>query len=476
MAAARMKVLRVEQVADRLDDRFHLLTGGSRTSLPHQQTLRGTIDWSYDLLADKERNLLQKLSVFVGGWDLEAAEFVCEGNGIETYDVMDLLDSLVGKSLVLAERQPGKETRFHMLETIHQYALEKFLESGSTEQARQQHFEYYSSLMKQAHRARYRDEAGYEVAKWLDQIELEHDNLRTALNWIICVQDAESASQLVEALHWFWVMHDHYHEACEWSLKVLAICSQGSHAYATILRIIGNQNFALGNYDEARAHLEESVNLFQEFGDISEFARAVQSLGWIAIALGEYDDAHRLIEQSLNLSQQLADKYEIAWAYLSLGELARAEDNQELAYQYHTQSLALFRELNATGPISIELSNLGFVVLHQGNYQRATDLFEEGLLISLRLGTKSHHAVVMGGLASVAQMKGQSERAARLFGASAAIHEDLGRAIDPGDVADFKDFQAASRAALSEQAFTAAWTEGQAMSLGQAIAYALGEK
>lgn len=476
MAAARMNLLRVEQVANRLDDRFHLLTAGSRSALPHQQTLRGTIDWSYDLLMDKERNLFQKLSIFAGGWDLEAAEFVCEGNGVKAYDVMDLIDSLVSKSLILAERQPGEETRFFMLETIHQYAREKFLESGNTEQVRQRHFEYYFSLMQQAHQTRYGDDKGFEVAKWLDQIEIEHDNLRAALNWIIVEKKAESASQLIIVLNWFWNMHDHHQEAREWSYKVLAICTPGSRAYATILRIIGNQHFALGNYDQGRACLEESINLFQEFGETKELAISVQSLGWIATALGEYDEARRLIERSLNLSQQLADKYEIAWAYLSLGELARAENKLDLAYQYHTQSLALFRDLDSKGPISIELSNLAFVILHQGNYKLAIELFVESLLISLKLGTKSHNAVVLGGLASVAQREGQAERAARLFGAAAAIHEDLGRAIDPGDVADFKEFQAATRADLSEQAFSAAWTEGQAMTLGQAIAYALEEK
>jgi predicted ATPase len=475
LAAARMKVLRLEQISARLDNRFHLLTGGSRTALPRQQTLRATIDWSYDLLTDRDRALLQKLSVFSGGWDLEAAESICEGDDIEAYGVLDLLDSLVSKSMVLADRQSGIETRYRLLETVRQYAREKFVEHGNTEITRQSHCEYYSSLVKQAHRERYGERAEYGEEKWLDQIEIEHANLRVALTWIIGIQDAESGSQLIEALNWFWISHDHYHEAREWSHKVLGVCSQGTRAYAVILKIIGNQNFAVGNYEEARTCLEESINLFQEFGEINDLEKAVQNLGWIAAAQGKYAESRRLLGKSLNLAQQLEDKYEIAWAYLSLGELARAEKNLELAYQYHTQSLALMREQNSKEGISIELSNLAFVVLHQGDYERSNEMFVESLLISLKLGTKSHHAVVMGGLASVALKKGQAERAAQLFGASDSMHKTLGRAIDPGDQADFVDFQAATRAALNEQAFTAAWAEGQAMTLGQAVAYALEE-
>jgi predicted ATPase/class 3 adenylate cyclase len=475
LAAARVKVLRVEQIANRLDDRFQLLTGGSRSALPHQKTLQATIDWSYDLLLDKERALLQKLSVFSGGWDLEAAEAVCEGDDIESYNVMDLLDSLVNKSIVLVERIPGKETRYRLLKTVRHYAHEKYVERGRTELTRQRHCEYYSSLVKQAHRERYGEGAKYGEEKWLDRIELEHDNIRGALDWIIGVQDAESGSQIVEALDWFWTKHAHYYEARDWTQELLNICSQGSRAYAIILMTIGNQNFVIGKYEEGRAYLEESIILFQELGETREIEKAVQSLGWIAAAQGKYVESRQLLGKSLKMAQELEDNYRIAWAYLSLGELARAEKNLELAYQYHTRSLALFREQNAKSGISIELSNLAFVVLHHGNDEHASEMFVESLLISLKLGDKAHQSVVLGGLASVAQRKGQAERAACLFGASASIHISLGRAIDPGDVADFKDFQAATRASMSEQAFTTAWAEGQSMTLGQAVAYALGD-
>src|SRR5262245_42819181 len=204
LAAARVKALPVEKLNERLDDMFRLLTGGSRTALPRQQTLRALIDWSYDLLSPPERALLRRLSVFAGGWTLEAAEAVCVGDGIEGWEVLDLLTSLVEKSLVLYEEGEG-EGRYRLLETVRQYARDRLLEAGESEAAREQHCDWFLALAEEAEPQLWR-----EVA-WVERLEREHDNLRTALEWC-AASSPETGLRLAGALHWFWHIRGHFTE------------------------------------------------------------------------------------------------------------------------------------------------------------------------------------------------------------------------------------------------------------------------
>ncbi|HSJ85850.1 MAG TPA: adenylate/guanylate cyclase domain-containing protein, partial [Anaerolineales bacterium] len=217
LAAARVKVMSVEQVSKRLDDRFRLLTGGARTSLPRQQTLRALIDWSYDLLSDNERLLLQRLSVFAGGWTLEAAEEVCVGDGIETYDVLDVLTQLVNKSLVVViEHSQSGVTRYRMLETIRQYTREKLLEAGDSEAVRDRHLAYFVKLAEQAEPELYRANQVF----WLNKLEDELDNLRIALEWAL-TSDIESGLRIVVLARQFWFSHGYAQELGDWVWQLL---------------------------------------------------------------------------------------------------------------------------------------------------------------------------------------------------------------------------------------------------------------
>lgn len=215
LAASRVKILKVEQIASRLDDAFRLLTGGSRTALPRQQTLRSTIDWSYNLLTEEERIVLQRLSVFVGGWTLEAAEAICDDP-----DMLDLLTHLVDKSLVQVDREHGDEARYYFLETIRQYLREKLFESGEVEQICDRHLDYFLKLAQKAEPELF----GRGQIEWMQKLEAEHENIRAALEWSL--QGNISAGQeLAGALWWSWYLNGHLGEGYEWIEKMLGASS-----------------------------------------------------------------------------------------------------------------------------------------------------------------------------------------------------------------------------------------------------------
>ena len=246
LAAARVKMMSVEQISKRLDDRFRLLTGGARTALPRQQTLRALIDWSYDLLSENERLLLRRLSVFAGGWTLEAAEEVCSGDGIEPDEVLDLLTQLVNKSLVVVmEPSPSGETRYRMLETIRQYAREKLLETGGGEVVRDRHLAYFVKLVEQAEPELYRS----HQARWLNRLEDEIDNLRIALEWALAT-DVESGLRIA-AFPWrFWQARGYLREMGEWLAQLLERYPTTDTLHARALAIYSFCIFRQGNFAE----------------------------------------------------------------------------------------------------------------------------------------------------------------------------------------------------------------------------------
>jgi predicted ATPase len=278
LAAARVKVLSVEQIAARLDDRFSLLTGGSRTALPRQQTLRALIDWSYDLLSETEQILLRRLSAFIGGWTLEAAETVCANESIESLEVLDLLAHLVDKSLVGMD-EFAVEPRYRMLETIRQYAREKLLDSNERDQLRDQHLhffmqfaEYIEPILETAERL-----------EWVARLEVEHDNLRAALEWA-SERHLETARWLAGLLERFWFFGDHLDEARTWYARVLNAGEQISVTKGLALARFssGCVSLNLERLDEAQVLLESSVALWQQLG---ERQRLALSLAWLAYLL-----------------------------------------------------------------------------------------------------------------------------------------------------------------------------------------------
>ena len=442
LAAARVRSLPVEQINTRLDQRFRLLTGGARNILPRQQTLRALIDWSYDLLTEPEKTSLCRVSVFAGGWMLDAAEKVAAGEDpgsevIEDFEVLDLLTSLVDKSLVVYEEREDGAARYGLLETVRQYGQERLMEGGGAEEVERRHADWALSLAEEADPQL----AGPEQGAWLTRLEAEHDNLRTSLSWYesssMQEQRVQEELRLAGALGLFWQIRGHLSEGRQWLGRALTrgetLGREASAARAKALRRAGILASAQGDYGAARALYEESLTIYRQIGVQQGIAGTLGGLGIVASAQGDYGAARALHEESLTILRQIGDRRGIA---------------------------------NTLG-------NLGNVAYAQGAYGAARALYEESLTIRRLLGDRGGIAECLDGIARVAQGQGQPSRAARLGGAAASLHASLGSTRSPLEQADVDKVMTAARAALGEDAFAAAWDAGRTMTLDEAAEYAL---
>jgi non-specific serine/threonine protein kinase len=472
LAAARVKMLKVEQIAARLDDRFRLLTGGSRTALPRQQTLRAAIDWSYDLLADDERRVLCRLSAFVGGWTLEAAEAVCAGDGVEDYQMLDTLDSLLNKSMISADLEQGPEARYHMLETIRQYAHEKLMEHGEGDTWRKRHRNWFLELAERAESELWR---GRERAEWLNRLEIEHDNLRAALDGSLESGEVETGMRLASALGPFWNERAHFREGRKWLEAGLAQRERLSPiVLAQTLRAAGRLAGRQGDFDLAEACAQEAVALLRELGDKARLARALNTLAAVAAERGDVERSAAYNEEALTLYRELGDRWGIAQALSDVGWSAVFLSNYARGIPLLEESLALERNLEDAMGIAWSALALGTARLLNHDTDAAARLLTESLAVYRQLDNKWYIAGCLEGLASVASARHEPERAARLLGAHDQLVEEMGAKIPVfWERAIRRPLLADLHSHLDDAAFDAAWAEGRAMTLAQTIAYAL---
>ena len=470
LAAARMRALSVDQIAVRLDERFSLLTGGGRTALPRHQTLRGTLDWSYDLLSPKERSLLRRLSVFAGGWTLEATEAVCTNTDLETHEILDLLTQLVFKSLVLMDAQE-EQVRYRLLETVRQYGRDRLDEAGETTGVRQRHLRWYLDLVERAEP----ELGGADQSLWLNRLEVEHDNLRAALEWSRADEASGDAGlRLARALWQFWNVHGHFSEGRGW-LEAMLSRSRGAPASIRAKALAGTGFLAYrqGDYDGSIRLCTESLALFRELDDRAGMGQALYVLGMIAEGQGEYERAKTLLTESLALGREVGNKRRMAISLNSIGEVARCQGDFGSARTSYEESLALAQEVGDKRGIAIALGNLGHVALYQGDTEGAAIRFNEALSLAQQLAYKLGIAEYLAGLGGVAAAEGKHGRAARLLGAAKGLLSLLGALFEPPDRIEYERSLAAARAGLTEAEFEEAWTEGSAMALDRAIQYAL---
>jgi predicted ATPase/DNA-binding XRE family transcriptional regulator len=513
LAAARVSALGLEQLATRLDDRFRLLTGGSRSALPRQQTLRATLEWSYDLLAETELRLFDRLSVFEGGWSLEAAEAVGAGDGVDPGAVLDLLGQLVAKSLVVADPGPEGTVRYRLLETVRAYGREKLHEAGEEAALGRRHLAYYLTLAERAEP----ELTGADQGVWLGRLEQERDNLRAALQWTIERGEAELGLRLAGAVWRLWWVRGDLSEGRRWLAALVAVAGRGgaelaaprakalggaavlareqgeygecaalSEASLALSRAVGDKRVSAwnlaglgmiatlhGDYSRAAGLSEESLALSRAVGDKRVSAIALTVLGILARDQGDYSRATALLEESQALFRELGDQRNSAWALNILGIVARDQGDYSRAAAVAEESLALSRAVGDKRVSAYSLSTLGSVVRHQADYGRASALLKESLALSRDHGQKRHTALGMEELAAVACAEEQPERAARLFGAAKRLRDALGTPLPPVDRAAYERSVAAARVQLGTDAFAAAWAEGQALPLEQAVDYAL---
>ena len=510
LAAARVGALSVGQIAERLSDSLKLLTGGTKTQLAKQRTLRGALDWSYELLSEEEKGLFGRLSVFAGGWTLEAAEAVGAAGDAEE-EVLDLLSGLVDKSLVTArERQQSGGVRYRMLEPVRQYTLEQLNENGGAEGAKRAHARYFLALAEEAE-PRLR---GPEDREWLERLEEEHDNMRAALSWTLERGEVELGLRLAGALWRFWEARGHFSEGSRWLEEALAK-ADGTSAAARVkvLEAEGWLVYPSGAVDQAMTAAQEGLKLSKDAGlGGAVEARFLRVLGWMAIIRGEDNRAKGLLEESLILSRKADDKWGIVDALLWLGNsldiLDRARGKElreegiglarELGYvltlgrllfsqgymlilegdyergaALSEEAVELLREHGYTGELTYALDNLGWAALYGGDPEQARAAYEEGLALCAELDDKIAASNYLDGLACVVGAEGGAERAARLLGAAERQREAVGDKHSREMAALREPYLAMARSRLDEIAWQAAWEQGRGMSMEQAIEYAL---
>jgi predicted ATPase/class 3 adenylate cyclase len=516
LAAARLRTLSVEQIAARLDDSFRLLAGGTRTALPRQQTLRALIDWSYNLLSEPEKILFRRLAVFVGGWTLEAAESVCSGGGIEPDDVLDLLDHLVDKSLVISVHD-GNETRYRRLETIRQYAREKLAESGEGTSYRNRHLAYFLkwvSVIEPGLR-------GPQQVELLNRLENEIDNLRSALEWAQeC--DLEAGLRLASMLKWFWQLCGLLDEGAGWLENLVASSKKSGVKIDPLLKakslsVLAWFAYVTGNIQVALPSLKESIELCQTYpGSIADLVTAdnLYISGNLALSSGDLSRAKPLAEQSLALYQAIDDKFRIAEAHILLGSIALWASDFEAASHWREMGIAIRKELgdkdglaydlaiNVGIPISVgdyekakrmltaaveagketrfefslglALMEFGVTYLFEGNFGQAVDYFSQ--LITLA-HEKSNSVLKVLGIYYMALLLYKQNRyrtATQLNGAIEGLNYFQNTNYDIPIVRTVRErYILAAREALGETDYNLAYAEGGAMTLDQATAYAL---
>jgi non-specific serine/threonine protein kinase len=515
LAAARVGGISVEHLAGRLDQRFRLLTGGSRAALPRQQTLRATIDWSYALLSEAEKTLFARLSVFAGSWTLEAAETVCAGDGIERDAVVELLLRLVAKSLVVAEEDVESSGRYRLLDTLRQYGRERSLDAGHSDVLHEQHALYYLTLAERAEAELNRQ----QQSAWIQLLAAEYCNLRAALEWLMAGGDVQRALRLAGVLSRFWEVRAHLREGRERLADVLALPGAAAPTLARARVLDGAGVLALYQFDvrAARPVFKESLALHRQHEDWHGVAWALIHLGWLCHDTARLKAAHRFLREALELCQRLGDRRGVARSLTLLGNVTLLEGDLRTARSIHEQCLRLNREVGDHWGTAWALNNLGEDLLllaevGQGDALLAEPVLQECYEIWSEFGERRHLAFANSdlgvaavwrkdlilakarldeSLATFADLGDASGciytlcncallfdaechylDAVRVLGAATALWRATLRRFRPIEDILVETRLRPARAALDARLFAAAWSEGEAMSLEEAGTYA----
>jgi predicted ATPase/predicted Ser/Thr protein kinase len=436
LAASRVKILELGQIAQRLDDAFRLLTGGSRTALPRQQTLQATIDWSYNLLTGAEREMLRRLSIFAGGWSLEAAEVVCSGQPtsssplLEAGEILDLLTRLVDKSLVIVERWPRVEPRFHLLETIRQYAQEKLRQDDETTAIRHNHSRYYLQFAEQAAAGLH----GPDQVAWLARLDKEHDNLRAALTWLLEEKAGEACLQMAGSMAEYWDMRGFLSEGKGWLEKALS-SAEGSPPSAACIQAMYRLAGLIGRLGDMRVIdlAEKGYKLAEKLGDKRNMAEGLTILGIHAFYLGEQpQQAEELCKRGIQLWREIGDERGLGHALGPLAGLKRSQGDFEGATRTYQASLRLFRKVGDLREIAGALGNLADVALDQGNLRQAQEWSAESQELYGKLKDKHGIATALRTQACALYQQGEYQEAKTFFERSMRLFAEIS---DPGCLA-----------------------------------------
>jgi predicted ATPase/serine/threonine protein kinase len=507
LAAARIKLLAPSAMLSRLESSLDLLTGGARDLPTRQQTLRGTVQWSYGLLNAAEQVLFRRLSVFVGGCTLEGVEAVCDTKGDLGLDVLDGMASMVDKSLVQQVDREEGEARFIMLSTIREYARERLAASGDEAATRRAHAAYHLVLAEEG-------DKGATSSAWLDRLELDHENFRTALDYLVETRDVDWGLRLGVALFRFWETREHLSEGRASIARLLELpgagrrprirarllfaaavlaTAQGDYDSAdellaesrkTCIELHDNRGVAValnaqavnardrGDLESASLLFERCIAIWRQFGDPADIARALSNLANVMKLRGEYARAFSLYEECRTMFRKASDGAGEAWTLNYLGDVAREQGDSASARSFYEECLKVFRQLQDGWGIASTLSDLAVLHSDAGDYPEARRLFGESMKMFQGLGHKRGMARVLEGLAST-DAQANAQHSLRLAGAAAALRQHLGVPLNPAEQAKYEKALEAARQKLGSAASLAPWMEGWAMPLDQAIEEAL---
>lgn len=536
LASAHVGVLTIEQIAARLDQRFELLSPAQHLTHSHHETLRAAIDWSYDLLSPAEQALLLRLSVFAGGCSLETTESVCSGNGIERHRVVELLASLINKSLVVAQTlQPG-EARYKLLETIRQYGQEKLVAAGEWSMMRDRHLQCFLHLAEEARPKL----TGQHQQLWLGWLEGEYDNIRAALAWSLESGQIEAGLRIASAIYEFWTVRDYAEEGLALMERLLAQADEevsaairaNALAYAAFLAgfrgntavqvAYGRQAAALaealdaasrpalagdragevcahdqpdalhgnssalmwalsaqaygaraeGDFQTELAVYKRIIHLHRQSGERYFLGIALTTGSFAAMSLGEYDTARTMIDEGLPLVRELGNPYRIAMMLNGSGDLARCEQGYRRALAAYEESVSLLRQIDAVRDLASALHNLGHTYLHLGDVHRAHDLFSESLALQQAQHNTPGVAECLIGFAAMAVACGLPAAGARLLAAAVAIGGERVATTWAATRLEYEHYLGLAQASLTEAEFQAEQATGRSLSLEQTVEYA----
>jgi predicted ATPase len=511
LAAARVKVLSPASLLTRLASRLQLLTGGAKDLPARQQTLRAAMDWSYDLLNPAEQKLFRRLSVFVGGCNLESVEAVCDPKGDLGLDLLDGMASIVDKSLVQQAEQSNGESRFVMLETIREYALDKLRDTGEEPYTKRAHAAYCLVLAEE-------DPAAQEPAKRsesLQHFELEYNNLRAALEWLTESGNAEWGLRLGTALFRFWEAREYLTEGRDKLFRILDIPAAAAPTKARMRAM-----FAAGvlaseqrDYNVAERYVGESIELARQLGDQTGLgvaqnalavirreqldltaanklfesclaiwrslgdqkgiARTLSNMASVAKLEGDYERSRSLYAESLATFRVLGDREGVAWSLNYQGDVAREQGDTAGARSLYESALAIFHELEDGWGIAGTLADLGGLARHQKDYSTAHSLYRESIQLFREMEHKRGIARLLECFAGVAASQANAERSLRLAGAAAALRQNIGAPLPPTEQLRIQEEIEPARIALGNAASSAAWLAGWGLPLDSAVDEAL---
>ena len=473
LAATQVRSLSVQEIAQRLNQRFQFLTGGSRNAPLRQRTLMAAIDWSYALLTIKEQVMLQRLSIFVGGASLEAVEAICVGGEIESVEVVETISHLVDKSLVTASRLERGETRYRLLETIREYALEKLAESQDKINIQNKHLEYFVQFGEEGDRKI----KGAEQIIWYERLEDEYNNLHAALKWALESKNIEAGLRLSNSLVYFWFVHGHIMENVIWLEKFL----DQKQNVPSVLKAWSLLNHGVmlrvSTVDDDKSMLlhEKSLRLFRELGDHRGISFALNMMGVIGLQKIEPVKTEKLLTESLALQRELGDPWGIAFTMQNFPPLALQKNDLEKAKKYAEETVLWFERAGDQRGVARSLEDFAEIAQLEGNPAHAVALMAKSLPKLITLGDRGAVAEVLENLIISFAALHKYKMGALLIGTTEALREEMGTSHNRFEYKNYPKAVAKIQKNLSESNFNRNRSKGRGLSLEQIVDYVMGE-